>query len=46
MVLSASEMLDYELMNAFELEVHLKRYVKKMEKRFRKINTFSKFNLR
>lgn len=45
-VLSASEMLDYELMNAFELEVHLKRYVKKMEKRFRKINTFSKFNLR
>ena len=45
-VLGASEMLDYELMNAFELEVHLKRYVKKMEKRFRKINTFSKFNLR
>ena len=43
---AAAEMLDYELMNAFELEVHLKRYVKKMEKRFRKINTFSKFNLR
>lgn len=45
-IIDASETLDYELMNAFELEVYLKRYEKKMIKRFRRINNFSRFNLR
>ena len=44
-ILDASAALDFELMNAFELEVHLKRYERKMIKRIKKINNFSRFNL-
>ncbi len=45
-ILDASDTLDFELMNAFELEVYLKRYEKKMIKRFKKINKFSRFNFK
>lgn len=44
-ILDASSELDFELMHALELEVYLKRYEKKMIKRFKKINKFSKFNI-
>lgn len=44
-ILDASNALDFELENAFELEVYLKRYEKKMIKRFKKINKFSRFNI-
>ena len=44
-ILDASEALDYELMHALELEVYLRRYEKKMIKRFKKINRFSRFNI-
>lgn len=44
-ILDASNALDFELEHAFELEVYLKRYEKKMIKRFKKINKFSKFNV-
>lgn len=44
-ILDTSDVLDYELMHAFELEVHLRRYEKKMIKRFKKINRFSRFNI-
>lgn len=45
-ILDASAALDFELMNAFELEVYLRQYEKRMIKRFKKINNFSKFNLK
>lgn len=45
-IIDASETLDYELMNAFELEVYLKMYEKKMIKRLKKINNFSRFNFK
>lgn len=44
-ILDASDALDFELMHAFELEVYLRRYEKKMIKRFKKINKFSRFNI-
>ncbi len=44
-ILDASNALDFELMQAFELEVYLRRYEKKMIKRFKKINKFSRFNV-
>lgn len=44
-ILDASYALDFELMHAFELEVYLRRYEKKMIKRFKKINKFSRFNI-
>jgi len=44
-ILDASFALDFELMHAFELEVYLRRYEKKMIKRFKKINKFSRFNI-
>lgn len=44
-ILDASVILDYELMRAFELELYLKKYERKMIKRFKKINKFSRFNL-
>ena len=44
-ILDASDALDYELMHALELEVYLRRYEKKMIKRFKKINKFSRFNI-
>lgn len=44
-ILDASAMLDYELVNAFELELYLKKYERKMTKRFKQINIFSRFNL-
>lgn len=44
-ILDASNALDFELENAFELEVYLKQYEKKMIKRFKKINKFSRFNI-
>lgn len=37
--------LDLEVINAFELEVYLERYERKMTKRFKNINKFSRFNL-
>lgn len=44
-ILNASKMLDYELMRAFQLELYLKKYERKMIKRFKRINKFSRFNL-
>lgn len=44
-ILDASEALDFELINALELEVYLRRYEKKMIKRLKKINKFSRFNI-
>lgn len=44
-ILDASAMLDYELMRAFRLELYLKKYERKMIKRFKRINKFSRFNL-
>lgn len=44
-ILDSSKALDFELEYAFELEVYLKRYEKKMTKRFKKINKFSRFNV-
>lgn len=44
-ILDASYALDFELMHALELEVYLRRYEKKMIKRFKKINKFSRFNI-
>lgn len=44
-ILDASAMLDYELMRAFCLELYLKKYERKMIKRFKRINKFSRFNL-
>lgn len=44
-ILDASCALDFELMHALELEVYLRRYEKKMIKRFKKINKFSRFNI-
>ena len=44
-ILDASYALDFELMYALELEVYLRRYEKKMIKRFKKINKFSRFNI-
>ena len=44
-ILDASNALDFGLERAFELEVYLKRYEKKMIKRFKKINKFSRFNI-
>lgn len=44
-ILDASDALDFELMHAFELEVYLRWYEKKMIKRFKKINKFSRFNI-
>lgn len=44
-ILDASNALDFELENAFELEVYLKRYEKMMIKRFKKINKFSRINI-
>jgi len=41
----ASDVIDFELMYAFELEVYLRQYEKKMIKRFKKINKFSRFNI-
>lgn len=44
-ILDVSAMLDYELMRAFWLELYLKKYERKMIKRFKRINKFSRFNL-
>ena len=44
-VLGESAMLDYELMRAFWLELHMKKYEKKMIKRFKRLNNFSRFQL-
>lgn len=44
-ILDASFILDYELMRAFELELYFKKYERKIIKRFKKINKFSRFNL-
>lgn len=44
-ILDISSALDFELMRALELEVYLRRYEKKMIKRFKKINKFSRFNI-
>ncbi len=44
-ILDASNTLDFELERAFKLEVYLKRYEKRMIKRFKKINKFSRFNI-
>ena len=41
-----SKSLDDELVEAFELEMYLKRYEKKMLKRFKKIYNFSRFNFK
>lgn len=43
-ILDASAMLDYELTRAFVLELYLKKYEKKMTKRLKRINKFSRFN--
>lgn len=45
-IIGASHALDFELMNALELEMYLKRYEKRMIKRFKKINKFSRFNFK
>ena len=45
MIRKASDVIDFELMYAFELEVYLRQYEKKMIKRFKKINKFSRFNI-
>lgn len=44
-ILDVSTMLDYELTRAFWLELYLKKYERKMIKRFKRINKFSRFNL-
>ena len=44
-ILDASASLDYELMSAFLLELYLKKYQYKMEKRFKKIHRESTYNL-
>lgn len=44
-ILQESSMLDYEVSRAFELELYMKRYERKMIKRFKRINNFSRFNL-
>ena len=41
-----SKSLNDELVNAFGLEVYLKRYEKKLSKRFKKIYNFSRFNFK
>lgn len=45
-ILDVSEMLDYELTRAFLLELYLKKYERKMIKRLKQINKFSRFNLK
>lgn len=44
-VLEESALLDYELERAFLLEMYMKKYIRKMSRRLRKINKFSRFNL-
>lgn len=44
-ILEASVMLDYELMRAFWLELYMKKYERKMIKRFKGMNKFSRFSL-
>lgn len=44
-ILRASAILDFELIRAFWLELYIKRYVRKLDRRFKKLNNFSKFNL-
>ncbi len=44
-IFDASAMLDYELVRAFLLELYLKKYERKMIKRIKRINKFSRFNL-
>lgn len=43
-IFDASAMLDYELTRAFWLELYLKKYERKMIKRLKWINKFSRFN--
>lgn len=42
-IIGASTIIDYELQEAFKLEMHLRRYERKMIKRIKKINSFSRF---
>ena len=44
-IFKVSQMLDYELVRAFGLELYLKRYRRRMTKRFERINNFARFNL-
>lgn len=44
-ILRASAILDFELIRAFWLELYIKKYIRKLERRFKKLNNFSKFKL-
>ena len=44
-ILGASAILDYELMGAFLLQLYIKKYINKLNRRFKKINNFTKFKL-
>lgn len=44
-ILRASAILDFELIRAFWLELYIKKYIRKLERRFKKLGNFSKFNL-
>lgn len=44
-ILDASGILALELIRAFWLELYIKKYIRKLEKRFTKLNNFSKYNL-
>lgn len=45
-ILRASAILDFELIRAFWLDLYIKKYIRKLESRFKKLNNFSKFNLK
>lgn len=44
-ILEASAMLDYELQRAFELELYIEKYRRKMTKRMKKISRFSRLGI-
>ena len=44
-ILRASAIIDFELIRAFGLELYIKKYIGKLERRFKKLSNFSKFNL-